>query len=111
MVKTFNKRYVALEVPVGINRIELALALNRSLNEFFGISRPIFIRKMKVIEIRGRVAIVLFLLKKGLDIGPLLATLTLLNLRGGWTTPLLTSGTLKGLKQSLKERYEELIKG
>jgi RNase P/RNase MRP subunit POP5 len=111
MVKTFNKRYIALEVPEGINRAELASALNLSLNEFFGTSRPIFIRRVKIIEVKGRLAIVLFMLKREFDVGPLLAALTLLNLKGSWSAPLLTSGTLKRLKQSLKERYEELIKG
>lgn len=110
MVKSYVKRYIALHLHETRSAKELTSAIEKGLKEYFGVLYPTKILQIKFIGRLGDVVLVSFYVKD-LDPHVLIPILSLIRIGRGWGVPLLTSGTIKSLRESLKERYPELVKG
>lgn len=110
MVKKYVKRYVALHLRKVQNAKELIGTIEKGLKEYFGALYPTRILQVKFIGRIGNVVLVSFYIKE-FDPHLLIPILSSIRIDREWIVPLLTSGTVKSLRESLKDRYPELLKG
>lgn len=110
MAKNYIKRYLAIYTHKELDTKKLLNEIEKGLNEYLGAIYPLKILQIKFIEYMNNVALISFYVKN-LDPHLLIPLLSLIRIDGEWVVPLLTSGTIKSLRESLKERYPELVKG
>lgn len=110
MVKEYVKRYLALYLHKRLSARELVGAIEKGLKDYFGALYPTKILQVKFVGHIGDIALVSFHIK---DLNPhlLIPLMSLIRVNDEWVVPLLTSGTVRSLRESLKERYPELVKG
>ncbi len=110
MVKKHVKRYVALHLPEAKDAKELVSIIERGLREYLGTLYPTKVLQVKFIGRMDDVVLLSFHVRE-LDPHLLIPILSLIKVGRGWCAPLLSSGTVKSLRESLKERYPKLVKG
>jgi len=111
MKKGVRKRYVAFEVRGSMEKDEVVNFIKSILDEILGLFSSLQIIDVKMIGKTGSLCYVLFIIREGADLHQILAFIPLFKAERGFLIPLLTSGSIVALKQNLKARYPELVRG
>ena len=111
MVKETVKRYVAMYVSKNVEKGRLKSAIEKGFKDYLGVLYPSRITQIKYVKRFGKAEIFLFRMKKGFDPHIIIPILSLIKIDNCWIEPILMSGTLKSLQESLKIRYPKLAQG
>ena len=111
MKKGVRKRYVAFEVRGSMEKDEVIDFIKSVLDKILGLFSPLQVIDIKMVGKTGSLCYVLFMIREGTDLHRILAFMPLFKAERGFLIPLLTSGSIAALKQNLKVRYPELVRG